>query len=193
MSTLFAQLKSSTEREHREIEAIIDHSKNFQRLETYKGHLLKSWIFYRSMEEKLGFLQWSDIGLDFHSRRKLPLLEEDLRVLDVKLGLEEISQKAIEVPNLDFGIGCLYVSEGATLGGQIISRHLEELGIGPTNGGLFFHGYGAKTGEMWKSFRALASDHCSEENQIEQAIEGAKFTFEQFRRTMLNKDPTYEA
>jgi heme oxygenase len=192
MSTLFAQLKSSTEKEHREIEAIIDPLKNFHRIESYKTHLLKSWIFYQSIEEKLALLRWSDIGFDFKDRRKLLLLEEDLRVLDIKFRPRKSPQEDVELLNLDFGIGCLYVTEGATLGGQIISRSLGQLGIGPTSGGLFFHGYGAKTGEMWKSFRAMATDHCVTENQIEQAIRGAKSTFAKFRNTMFNEDLIHE-
>ena len=50
--------------------------------------------------------------------------------------------------------GVLYVVEGATLGGQVLSRHLEEtLGLGSANGARFFHGYGSRTGAMWQAFR----------------------------------------
>jgi heme oxygenase len=48
----------------------------------------------------------------------------------------------------------MYVLEGATLGGRVISRHLAARGIGPDTGGAFFAGYGNQTGEMWKSFSA---------------------------------------
>jgi heme oxygenase len=82
-----------------------------------------------------------------------------LRVLGVdQLHLDDAQPLARA--NLNFAVGCLYVLEGATLGGQFISRHLATLGIGPANGGLFFHGYGAKTGEMWKSFQTNATGFC---------------------------------
>ena len=67
-------------------------------------------------------------------------------------------------------LGCLYVIEGATLGGQVITRHLEKnLGITPESGGAFFAGYGAETGARWKEFCALltaAAERVSGEDEI---------------------------
>ena len=188
MSTLFSQLKASTESEHREIEAIIAPFVSFKSIDVYKEHILKSWIFYRSIETDLAALPWPVIGLDFDSRRKIPLLEQDLLVLEVKSRPVESSPRISESLDLDFAIGCLYVVEGATLGGQVISGYLSGLGIEPATGGRFYHGYGAKTGEMWKSLRTVAAHHCLTDIQIDRAIEGAKLTFEKFRATMLHKN-----
>jgi heme oxygenase len=188
MSALFSRLKASTEREHREIEAMIAPVVSFQSMDVYKEHILKSWIFYRSIEADLTSLPWPIIGLDFDSRRKIPLLEQDLRVLGVESRPEENNQQPSESLDLDFAIGCLYVVEGATLGGQVISRLLSNSGIGPATGGRFYHGYGAKTAEMWKSFRAMAEHHCLTDIQIDRAINGAKLTFEKFSATMLHNN-----
>jgi heme oxygenase len=50
-------------------------------------------------------------------------------------------------------LGALYVTEGATLGGQIISRHLEQmLGLSARRGTAFFSSYGLQVGEMWRLF-----------------------------------------
>jgi heme oxygenase len=52
-------------------------------------------------------------------------------------------------------IGTLYVIEGATLGGKVISRHLKDsLGLGPTSGAHFFNGYGntVTTRNNWLTF-----------------------------------------
>ena len=57
-------------------------------------------------------------------------------------------------------LGCLYVLEGATLGGQIISRQLEErLAIDAGHGGRFFASYGAAVGEMWQAFGEILVAH----------------------------------
>ena len=46
--------------------------------------------------------------------------------------------------------GCLYVLEGACLGGQIIARGLQQrLGIGADTGAAFFVGEGAGTAARW--------------------------------------------
>jgi heme oxygenase len=185
MSSLFALLRSGTRQQHREIEAIIDPMKNFCSLEAYKAHVLKSWTFYCPLEAELGHLDWTAVGIDFASRRKAPLLEEDLRILGVPRPEPEESKQPLDRTSLDFAVGCLYVLEGATLGGQLISRHLATLGIGPATGGLFFNGYGAKTGEMWKSFQASATHYCVTDDQIDEAVTGAKSTFENFCNSML--------
>jgi heme oxygenase len=50
-------------------------------------------------------------------------------------------------------LGCCYVIEGATLGGQLIARHLKTvLQLDPANGAALFNGYGRATGAMWRSF-----------------------------------------
>ena len=188
MSSLFACLKSGTELQHREIESIIDPMKNFSSLEAYKAHLLKTWTFYRPLEASLGALDWTAVGIDFDSHRKAPLLEEDIRFLRIPHSPAEENKQPLDRTNLDFALGCLYVLEGATLGGQIISRHLAKLDIGPDNGGRFFNGYGAKTGEMWKSFQTSATTYCITDDQIGEAVNGAQSTFRKFRESMLRQE-----
>jgi heme oxygenase len=186
MSPLFERLRSSTRQQHREIEALIDPMKNFCSLDAYKAHVLKSWAFYLPLEAALARLDWAAAGIDFDARRKTPWLEEDLRILGVTPRATDESRRPMEPTNLDFAVGCLYVLEGATLGGQLISRHLSGIGVGPATGGLFFNGYGAKTGEMWKSFQASATGYCVTQDQIGEAVRGAKSTFKNFFASMLS-------
>ena len=185
MSLLFARLKSGTERQHREIEALIDPIKNFCSLDAYKIHVLKTWSFYCPLEDDLALLDWARAGIDFASRLKTPLLEHDLRVLGVPHRRGGEGKVSLERTNLDFALGCLYVLEGATLGGQVISRQLAKLGIGPANGGCFFNGYGAKTAEMWKLFQTSATHYCIGDDQIDEAVKGAKWTFDKFRASIM--------
>jgi heme oxygenase len=49
-------------------------------------------------------------------------------------------------------LGAMYVLEGSTLGGQVITRQLEKAGI-PLR--RYFSGYGERTGPMWKAFGQL--------------------------------------
>jgi heme oxygenase len=184
MSSLFARLKSGTEEQHRTIEAAVDPMHTFSSMGAYKAYLLNSWIFHASLEAELDLLDWSALGIDFVSRRKTPLLEQDLRILGVpRPSLEQRPYRRART-DLSFALGCLYVLEGATLGGRVISRHLATLGIGPANGGLFFNGYGARTGEMWQSFQLKAAEYCVTDAQIEVAVQGATWTFGQFRDSM---------
>ena len=90
-------------------------------------------------------------------------------------------------------LGCLYVIEGATLGGRSITRHLQiRLGLTPESGGAFFDGYGAQTGSHWKAFCTMLSenadrqmshsaddsaDHFSVESRHAAIVAGANQTF----------------
>ena len=50
-------------------------------------------------------------------------------------------------------LGYLYVKQGSTLGGQVISRNLERrLGLAKGTDNTFFAGYGDQTGPQWKAF-----------------------------------------
>ena len=74
--------------------------------------------------------------------------------------------------------GCLYVLEGATLGGQVISRHLaRELSLSPANGAAFFNGYGPETGPRWTAFLALLEAHAGQPEQQASVVEAARQTF----------------
>jgi heme oxygenase len=188
MSSLFARLKSGTEQHHREIEVVIDPMKNFCSLNAYKVHVQKTWAFYRPLEEELAALDWTAVGINFVARRKTPLLEEDMCFLRIPHSQTKESKQPLDRTNLDFALGCLYVLEGATLGGQVISRHLAKLGIGPENGGRFFNGYGAKTGEMWKSFQTSATAYCVTDDQIDEAVNGAQSTFRKFLDSMIREE-----
>ena len=60
------------------------------------------------------------------------------------------------------GIGCLYVLEGSTLGGQFILRALQErLGLSPDREARFFASYGKHVGSMWKSFGSFAEQYAA--------------------------------
>ncbi|WP_077032997.1 biliverdin-producing heme oxygenase [Pelomonas sp. KK5] len=67
---------------------------------------------------------------------------------------EEAWHPDITLPAL---FGSMYVVEGSALGGQVITPWLRrELGLAPGAGASYFHGFGERTGAMWREFRELA-------------------------------------
>ena len=71
--------------------------------------------------------------------------------------------------------GCLYVLEGATLGGQIILGHAaSRFGYGAQDGAAFFHGYGSETGAMWRTFghslTAFAANSATDDEIVAAAV-----------------------
>jgi len=76
------------------------------------------------------------------------------------------------------GLGCLYVVEGSTLGGQVITRQLlKSLGLTAENGVAFFNGYGAETGLRWKAFGAWLEEGAAQLDHDDAIIAGANETF----------------
>jgi heme oxygenase (biliverdin-IX-beta and delta-forming) len=67
--------------------------------------------------------------------------------------------------------------EGATLGGQLISRHLEQaLGLKDGNGYAFFSSYGQEVGAMWRGFREMLIQQSST-SADDAIVRGATDTF----------------
>lgn len=87
-------------------------------------------------------------GLDYDRRRRLPLLNADLRTLDQP----PAPASAAAAPACPAeAMGMLYVLEGSTLGAQVIRRELARQGA-DLKGLSFLDPYGPRTGAMWKSF-----------------------------------------
>ena len=113
----------------------------------------------------------------------LPLLREDLRAL----GHEEASLARLprarlpELPGAPEALGAPYVMEVATLGGQLLLRHLrrhfEHVAAGDF---VFFRAYGESVGPMWKSFGEALLSACPEPTLAPRVIRGAQDTFEVF-------------
>jgi heme oxygenase len=91
--------------------------------------------------------------LGFPLRARSELIEHDLLALGLsRRELVELP-RCVELPalsSLEELAGCLYVLEGACLGGQIIAPLLQRrFGAGKGSGASFFVGDGEQTGERW--------------------------------------------
>lgn len=109
-----------------------------------------------------GFLAWFEPAVetalgeaDFtRPRRKLGMIDRDLRALKVPSEALPSYRGSFTYASPAAALGGLYVMEGSTLGGQVISRVLRDnLGITPERGGAYFASYGAEIGLMWRRFR----------------------------------------
>lgn len=82
-------------------------------------------------------------------------------------------------------MGALYVLEGSTLGGRILSQRVRSvLGIGPSNGGRFFYGYGDDTGRRWSQFKDELLQEENSPGARKKIVEAAKATFRAIARWM---------
>jgi heme oxygenase (biliverdin-IX-beta and delta-forming) len=138
--------------------------------------------YYAPLEAKLLALPWwESIGFCYTPRHKTPRLEQDL------LSMGDTSDTLAQLPRcqnlpttdtLAHLLGCLYVLEGATLGGQIITKHLRaNLGVTPQSGSAFFNGYGVHTGPHWLAFCKMMMVHAEHSGSADDIITSANQTF----------------
>jgi len=125
----------------------------------YRAVLAAFYGYHASLEPRLWSVPGLErLGLHAAERRKAPLLERDLLLLGFDTDAVAALPRCAALPpvaDLGSALGALYVLEGATLGGRVITRHLSaHLRIGASTGGAFFEGYGERTGDMWRAYRA---------------------------------------
>jgi len=184
-SSALAALKSATQHEHEALDTALDLMNPEIEAATYRRHLEAFFGIYAPMEQALAAVGgWSEHGIDLPARCKAASLRADL----VTLGVDEpdaltMCETLPALPSLATAFGALYVLEGASLGGQIISRHVaKQFGYTATHGARFFNGYGARTGEMWMTFRRAVDAYGGDPGPQHEMIAGALATFVAFRQ-----------
>ena len=183
---ILQKLKESTRQQHDDVEGAVDVMSKLFSLDDYKRMIAKFRSFYSAYEPTLPYVELKAAGFDYDERRKLPSLDADAKIL----GLEDIDtfNELPDVSSLSKAFGSIYVIEGSTLGGQVISRHLKEhLGLTPENGGSFFASYGPQVGPMWKQFGAAVTAFAADGANDEEIVEAAKQTFDSINRCMSTK------
>jgi heme oxygenase (biliverdin-IX-beta and delta-forming) len=187
-SLILSRLRIETRGEHEAVEQVLDLMSASLTHDGYRQRLEQFYGFYAPLEKALkdsiahqhhtsgepNILRGTRSALSFRLN-KTALLQHDLHHLGV---VTQNIPLCRELPPLEAQaevLGCIYVMEGATLGGQMITRHvLATLGITPETGGRFFHGYGDDTGKMWQGMRQLlvsgASDTRTENIIVATAI-----------------------
>lgn len=202
---LLAELRQATDASHQAIER----NRRLKQIFTsdfsraaYRQLLADLFGFYEPLEDQLNTAASQSnnpedrktLALAAEGRRKTPWLRHDLRALGLGDGAIDKLPLASrnDCPRIDglpAGIGCLYVLEGATLGGKLISRQIESnLGITAANGGRFYHGYGPDNGQMWGRFRQLMANLDLDASQTIKVTTAAVETFSALDRWLMREE-----
>ncbi|CAM4500937.1 heme oxygenase [Paenibacillus endophyticus] len=150
----------------------------------YVRYLEKFYGFIKPAERLIAQLSgWGEFGEAMGQRAKSPLLERDLHTLG--LSLQEIENlpecsKLPELYTVPQALGYMYVIEGSTLGGQIITKQVRKflpLAEQENKGTEYFNAYGTETRAKWAEFREQVEQSIDSEEAAQQVIEAAKSTF----------------
>ncbi|SFA38108.1 Heme oxygenase [Pedobacter suwonensis] len=189
-------LRTETAHNHKTLESmmfvneIMNHSLS---IDQYKKLLTINYIVHQKLENALANMLDLAIAerLDMKGRFKLNALEKDLDYWEIS---------SLTLPGLNFELfipeqhtaevlGALYVLEGATLGGNVIKKHiLANPNFINQEGGLNYYGvYGDELSTKWKSFVMVINEHVAEAD-YERCSNSANQTFNNL--IMLSKQMT---
>lgn len=175
---ILERLRSETRLEHERLENDLNLLRTDLTYSSYCQILERFYGFYFPWEQKLSARLPVSLPLDFEARRKTPKLVSDLRFLGSDPNALPLCADLPNLRTLPELLGGMYVTEGATLGGQLISRHLERtLNLQDGLGYAFFSSYGPNVGQMWREFRQLLVSVIEPVFENETVV-GAKNTFD---------------
>ncbi len=174
MSTpLLDRLRSDTREAHTALEDALALMRPPLRRERFVDVLQGLLAFHRAWSPRMAVLI-GDPDL-VAPRGKAALIERDLEALGVgETPAAPLDLSFLTTPSAAWG--SLYVLEGSTLGGQVISKALRRAAWAPADGLTYFNPYGRRTGEMWARFRA-ALEAAAPTLETDLVCEGARATF----------------
>lgn len=187
-------LRQATHRAHESLERRLRLTSPDLTSREYSETLGRFLAVYTSLEKQIEkhLPAFDRVALDWEWRRKVPLIRRDLEVLGRADLIDSARVPAAKVPALEsFAqvMGCLYVLEGATLGGAVISRQLSRLfQLGPENGAAFFNCYGPAVRKNWQEFCVALERTLSDVPARERAAGAATATFQLFSEQIAHDE-----
>jgi len=190
-TSLLVRLRQATSPFHQAIEKNVDVMRPDLSSMEYRQLIGRFYGFYAPLELRMAQVpSLSAACPDYEGRRKTAQLEQDLCALGLSADAVARAPRCTELPALDNvadALGCLYVTEGATLGGAIISRHVfTVLGITAETGCAFFTSYGDERGSRWKGLGEILNT-VSEEPKKLAIIQSACATFQTFDKWLQHE------
>ena len=174
---LWAQLRESTRAAHVQAEASLAPLAQPDSLARYAALLCVLWGFQAPLERLLGHQELPS-AVGWSGRQRLGALAADLTDLGVTGASlpEAAGLPALAGPGAVWGT--LYVTEGATLGGRVLRRHIEaRLGPVPVR---FLDGHGDRTQPMWRDLGRLADRYVKSKHDTQLAQQTAIQAFAAF-------------
>ncbi len=176
---LAEKLKEQTLAYHQQLEKkLVSKIKAIQTEADYVKLLMLFYGYFGGLEDVINNFIGPDKLQDYNARRKTQAIANDLAMLGAKPPAKATGAYLPVIANTAQAFGALYVIEGSTLGGNMISKMIAgKLGI--THGLSFFTGYGANSMQMWGGFKDVINKLPDSDNEL--IIEAANQTFLKFK------------
>jgi len=178
--TLRRYLKEVTRPLHARTEKAFDLKRRITTLDGYLDGLVDLYLLHSASSQALHNLDWRGVQVDLaRSVQRLDWLRADLSYYRFNVA-DLAPPPPLSLADEAEGLGCLYVIEGSMLGGEYISRAIQQrLGVNNGKGGQFFSGFSEGTEAAWTTF-VDALDRHPVTIVGPRAATGARKTFELF-------------
>jgi heme oxygenase len=177
---LSEKLKEETKQNHQQLEkALIGQLKAIRKPEEYAALLKLFYGYFGGLEEKINEAIDEAQLPDKDGRRKTQSLANDLEYLKSNVPLKATDDDLPQITDHLQALGALYVIEGSTLGGKIISKMMQQLGFDDT-ALSFFNGYGDDTEQMWDTFKQMLNNQAKTSADEQRVVNAANETFRKF-------------
>jgi len=152
---IMAALRETTSHVHQSLERTVDLPSRLESTPKYRA-LLEAFLgFYEPVEEHLRQVGELEVtGITQERLRKTEHLKSDLAAMGTTAASLALVPRCRHLPPLESvsqALGTMYVLEGATLGGQVVRREIEQR-CREIPAHSFFSSYGDRVGAMWKAF-----------------------------------------
>ena len=180
-SPFHLRLRQETAPQHETLERQLNLLDPELSLHRYRLVLESFHGFYAAVEDELPRLVATTPSLGFPLRARAELLEGDLLSLGLSPSDIAALPRCADLPRLsrtEHLAGCLYVLEGACLGGQIIAKSLPgRLSLTDEHGFSFFVGDGNGTGARWRLVLVWLEDLVRRGAVADEIVASARETF----------------
>jgi heme oxygenase (biliverdin-IX-beta and delta-forming) len=183
---LAENLKEQTLTYHQQLEKkLVSQIKGLATKEDYLQLLQLFYGYFGGLEDRINLFIDQNILPDHAQRRKTGAIADDILAMGGEPMLKAGNDALPEINNAEQALGALYVIEGSTLGGSIISKMISGK-LGLTTGLSFFNSYGENTHQMWDAFKAILNKKSAETEPVITAA--ANSTFLKFKTWIEEHD-----
>jgi heme oxygenase len=174
------KLREGTKRAHLGLEKkLIDKIRQVRTVTDYIQLLEVMYGYYQPLQ--LRIVQNVGRQDELNRARQSQNIINDIKELDPEHSMEfRLCNNLPEISSRAASLGALYVTEGSTLGGQIICKMIsKQLNLSTDKGFSFFNAYGDQTKLMWEEFKTILDKPGTAEER-DQTMASAVHTFEKF-------------
>jgi heme oxygenase len=179
-------IRLETKSAHQELEKlIVPQIKSIKSKDDYIEVLKLFYGYFKPVEDRLDkYLSDTDVP-GYSQRRKSSSILSDIAALGEGISMP-VCNDIPEINSKEEAWGAMYVLEGSTLGGQIISNMIKKVLVMNDDSSLsFFKGYGNESEQMWKSFTETLNNSTTGDKQ-DITVGTAKETFIKFKNWVQN-------